>query len=40
MPKLEIYDDEGNYSYGKLKPNGKIELYDEEGNYSYGKVKS
>ena len=36
---LKMYDEKGNYSYGKVKEGGRIEMYDEKGNYSYGKVK-
>ena len=40
VQKFEIYDEAGNYRYGKIKDNGKIELYDEEGKYFYGRLKS
>ncbi len=36
---LEVYDKDGNYSYGKVKEGGRIEMYDKDGNYSYGRVK-
>jgi hypothetical protein len=36
---LEIYDQKGNYSYGKVKEGGRIEIYDQKGNYSHGRIK-
>ena len=36
---LEIHDQNGNYSYGKVKEGGRIEIYDQNGNYSYGRIK-
>jgi hypothetical protein len=36
---FSVHDQDGNYSYGKIKQGGKVEMYDQNGNYSYGKVK-
>lgn len=33
---IEIYDENGNYSYGEIDRSGNIEIYDQDGNYSYG----
>ena len=35
---FEIYDQDGNYSYGEVDRNGNVEIYDQDGNYSYGEV--
>ena len=35
---IELYDEDGNYSYGEVDSRGNIDLYDEDGNYSYGEA--
>ena len=36
--EVEIYDQDGNYSYGEVDRNGNVEIYDQDGNYSYGEL--
>lgn len=39
--KFELYDQQNNYYYGKIKDDGNLELYDRNNNdYYYGKLKS
>ncbi len=36
--RIDLYDSQGNYSYGTVGRDGKVDLYDNQGNYSYGTV--
>ncbi len=36
---LEMYDQNGNYSYGNVERDGSVSIYDQNGNYSYGNVE-
>ncbi len=36
--QVDLYDSQGNYSYGTIDRAGSIDLYDSQGNYSYGNV--
>jgi hypothetical protein len=37
--KIELWDKDNNYIWGKLKEGGKIELWDNANNYIWGKLK-
>ncbi len=36
--EINMYDDNGNYSYGNVSPGGRVNAYDQYGNYSYGNI--
>lgn len=36
--EVNMYDDNGNYSYGNISPGGRVNAYDQNGNYSYGNI--
>ena len=35
---INMFDQNGNYSYGNVSPGGRVNAYDEHGNYSYGNI--
>jgi hypothetical protein len=37
--RIELYDNNNEYYYGKVKSKGRFEFYDANNNYYYGKVK-
>jgi hypothetical protein len=36
--EINMYDQNGNYSYGNVSPGGRVNAYDQSGNYSYGNI--
>ena len=33
------FNDDGKYSHGQIKDDGRLEVYDKEGNYSQGRIR-
>ena len=38
--EVNMYDQNGNYSYGNISHGGQVNAYDQYGNYSYGNIGS
>ena len=37
--ELNMYDQNGNYSYGNVSPSGSVTMHDQNGNYTYGHIQ-